>query len=145
MAQPRQNDGDAPTTYHFMANINSLAMSADLAKDSRINIKKSLFGTKWTYTPTDSKLKAFKHEYNPENGKAMEKAINAAEDKRADLLASLQVSEAAMGNYQLEGVRTDDSQFVALRLYQYQNLRYQPVSPLCVFEGDEAAKVANGL
>lgn len=120
-------------------------MSADLAKDSRINIKKSLFGTKWTYTPTDSKLKAFKHEYNPENGKAMEKAINAAEDKRADLLASLQVSEAAMGNYQLEGVRTDDSQFVALRLYQYQNLRYQPVSPLCVFEGDEAAKVANRL
>ncbi len=128
-----------------MANINSMAMSADLANDSRINIKKSLFGTKWTYAPTGSKLKAFKREYNPENGQALEKAINAAEDKRADLLASLQVSEAAMGNYQLEGVRTDDGQFVAMRLYQYQNLRYQPVSPLCVLEGDEATKVAGRL
>ncbi len=124
-----------------MANINSMAMSADLANDSRINIKKSLFGTKWTYAPTGSKLKAFKREYNPENGQALEKAIN----ERADLLASLQVSEAAMGNYQLEGVRTDDGQFVAMRLYQYQNLRYQPVSPLCVLEGDEAAKVAGRL
>lgn len=127
-----------------MANINSMAMSADLAQDQRVNKQKSFFGlsTTWTYAPTGSKLKPFKYEYNPEDGKAVENAMNASGDKRADLLTHLNVDHVSMGNYMLEAVRSDDGQFVALRLYQYQQLRFQPVSPLCLLEGDEAAKVA---
>lgn len=127
-----------------MANINSMAMSTDLANDLRVNKRKSLFGlsTTWTYAPTGSKLKPFKYEYTPEGGKAVENAMNAAPEKRADLLVHLEVDHVSMGNYLLEAVCSDDGQFVALRLYQYQQLRFQPVSPLCLLEGDDAAKVA---
>lgn len=127
-----------------MANINSMAMSEDLAKDLRVNKQKSFFGlsTTWTYAPTGSKLRPFKYEYSPEGGKAVESAMNATADKRADLLAHLDVDHVSMGNYMLEAVRSSDGQFVALRLYQYQQLRFQPVSPLCLLEGDDAAKVA---
>ncbi len=127
-----------------MANINSMTMSADLVKDQRVNKQKSFFGlsTTWTYAPTGSKLKPFKFEYSPEGGKAVEQAINASEDKRVDLLAKLHVDHVSMGNYMLEAVRSDDGQFVAMRLYQYQSLRFQPVSPLCLLEGDDAAKLA---
>lgn len=127
-----------------MANINSMAMSSDLVKDQRVNMQKTLFGlsTKWIYTPTGSKLKPFKFEYSPEGGKAVLQAINASDDKRADLLAQLHVDHVSMGNYMLEAVCSYDCQFVALRLYQYQNLRFQPASPLCVLEGDDAAKLA---
>lgn len=127
-----------------MANINNMAMSADLAKDLRVNKQKSFFGlaTTWTYAPTGSKLKPFKYEYSPEDGKAMENAMNATDDKRADLLTHLHVNHVSMGNYLLEAVCSTDGQFVALRLYQYQQLRFQPVSPLCLLEGADAAKVA---
>ena len=127
-----------------MANINSMAMSADLAKDSRVNKQKTFFGlsTTWTYAPTGSKRKPFRYEYSPEGGKAVENAMNASADKRADLLSRLQVDHVSMGNYRLEAVCSTDGRFVALRLYQYQQLRFQPVSPLCLLEGDDAAKVA---
>ncbi len=127
-----------------MANINNLALSVDLAQDSRVNKQKSFFGlsTTWTYAPTGSKLKPIKFEYSPEGGKAVETAMNAADNKRADLLAALHVDHVSMGNYMLEAVCSADGQFVAMRLYQYQNLRFTPVSPLCLMEGDDAAKVA---
>lgn len=128
-----------------MANINSMAMSADLAKDSRVNIQKSFFGLSktWVYASTGSKLRAVKYEYSPEDGKAVEDALTAAPDKCADALAGLNVSHASMGNFLLEAACSADGQFVALRLYQYQQLRFQPVSPLCLLEGAEAAKVSS--
>jgi hypothetical protein len=51
-----------------MANINNLEMGTTLSNDTRIYVKKSLFGSKVIYTPTQSKVKVFKTECSPQMG-----------------------------------------------------------------------------
>lgn len=131
-----------------MANFKNLAMSKELAKDSRISIKKSLLGlsTKAIYAPTESKLLAAKKEYTAEDGARIERAMKASADKRAQQLAAIgQLQPATLGNYLLEACRSADGSFAAMQLFQYSQMSYQPVTDVCCFEGDEAKTVANSL
>ena len=45
------------------------------------------------------------------------------------------------GNYMLEFASSADKSFLALRLLQFQQMIYEPVTPTLTFEGDEAQKL----
>lgn len=124
-----------------MAKINNMAMSADIAKSKLVYSRKAFLGlsTNWFYAPTGSRLTATRREYSPADGQLLEQALNAPADRVLARLGCLgQLAQATIGNYMLEVVRSADHRFAALRLYQYQQLAYRPVSPLRVFEGSDA-------
>lgn len=131
-----------------MPSFNSLTMSSDLVNDSRISVKKSFFGlsTSVVYPATNSKVKAFKKEYDPDNGHMLQCIFTADKAKQPAMLAGLEtLKESHLGNYLLEQCVSEDHQFVALRLFHYQELRYKPVTPILVYEGEDAALVASSL
>ena len=123
-------------------------MWSDIAKKKLVHSRKTLLGlsTKWFYAPTGSQLTATRREYSPTDGQILEQALNAPSDKALAHLGCLkQLAQAAIGNYMLETVSSADKQFMAMRLYQYQQLAYRPVSPLCIFEGHDAEAVCRLL
>ena len=128
-----------------MTKFTRMAMADALASDPRISVSVSFFGLccKAVYKPTGSALAALRKEFAPDEGLKLEHALGTAANRRAEVLAQLgRLPEAQIGNYLLEACVSADKQFVALRLYQYQQLQSQPVSPLCLFTGDEARTVA---
>ncbi len=131
-----------------MPSFNSLTMSSDLVNDSRVSVKKSFFGlsTSVVYLTTNSKVKALKKEYDPDNGNMLKCVLTADKAKQPAMLAGLEsLAETHLGNYMLEMCVSDDNQFVALRLFHYQELRYTPVTPLLTYEGEDASLVASSL
>ncbi len=131
-----------------MPSFNSLTMSSDLVNDSRVSVKKSFFGlsTSVVYLTTNSKVKALKKEYDPDNGNMLKCVLTADQAKQPAMLAGLEsLAETHLGNYMLEMCVSDDNQFVALRLFHYQELRYTPVTPLLTYEGEDASLVASSL
>lgn len=128
-----------------MAKFSNLQMAAHLAADPRISTQKSLFGlvNTTTYVPTGSKITAVKHEFKLEQGSDIEHALNTTKGNPAALLAELGYMEpAAIGNYLLEACYSADRNFVAMQMFQYAQLRYQPVTDVHVFEGEEAKLAA---
>ncbi len=131
-----------------MPSFNSLTMSSDLVNDSRVSVKKSFFGlsTSVVYLTTNSKVKALKKEYDPDNGNMLKCVLTTDKAKQPAMLAGLEsLAETHLGNYMLEMCVSDDHQFVALRLFHYQELRYTPVTPLLTYEGEDASLVASSL
>ena len=131
-----------------MARFNNLAMSKDLAKDNRISTTKSFFGlcSKTKYDATGSLISGSKREYTAEAGGKIERALKASADKQASLLAAIgKLPTTTLGNYLLEECHSADSEFAALHLFQYSHMSYQPVSSVCVFEGNDAKTVVGSL
>lgn len=46
--------------------------------------------------------------------------------------------QTANGNYMAEVCTSQDGAFIALRLYQFINMNYEPVIGTCRFEGEKA-------
>ncbi len=131
-----------------MSKYTNLALSEALAGDPRITVTTSFFGLseKATYVPTQSRIVAIRREYTPETGQSIAHALRADAGKRAALLSALgHLNDTSDGNYQLEACYAEDHSFAVLRLYQYEQLKYRPVSELCVFEGAEAAEATKIL
>lgn len=131
-----------------MAKLQNMAMWKDLAGDSRISTTKSLFGlcSKTVYSPTGSRITGSKREYSFETGEKIERAMKASADKKAGLLAAIgKMEPTTLGNYLLEECHSDDNGFAALMLHQYSQMSYQPVTEICIFEGDDAKTVAGCL
>ncbi len=127
-----------------MANINSLGMGETLSNDARINVKKSLFGSKVLYSPTGSKVKVFKTSCSPEMGSQLKQLFTGNGDNLAETVSRLgKFVETEFGNFQLQGCVSADHAFVALQLYQFGTLNYDPVSQVKIFEGAEAQTVAS--
>ncbi len=131
-----------------MSKYSNLALSEALAGDPRITVTTSFFGLseKAIYVPTQSRIIAVRREYTPEYGQPIAHALRADASKRASLLGALgHLNDTSDGNYQIEACYAEDHSFAALRLYQYEQLKYRPVSELCVFEGPEAAEAIKFL
>jgi len=50
--------------------------------------------------------------------------------------------QAVNGNLQVDGYVSADKQFVSLRLYQYSQIDYQPISERHYLQGEAAAQAA---
>lgn len=127
-----------------MANINNLEMGTTLSNDTRIYVKKSLFGSKVIYTPTQSKVKVFKTECSPQMGAQLKELFADNGEHLAEVVNKLgKFVETDFGHFQLQGCLSDDHEFVALQLFQYATLNYVAVSLVKVFEGTDAKTVAS--
>lgn len=126
-----------------MSKYSNLALAKAFVGDPRITVTTSFFGfsEKATYIPTQSRIIAVRREYTPEIGQTIVHALRAEAGKQAALLAALgHQNDTSDGNYQLEVCYAEDMSFAAMRLYQYEQLQYRPVSEICTFEGPEAAE-----
>ena len=86
-----------------MPSIKSLEMAGAVSSHKNITIKKSLFFTKATYTPTQSGIKAMIKEYSPTEGDRLERLLNMPIDKmRDEIQRKGKPIEGAVGNYRLE-------------------------------------------
>lgn len=130
-----------------MANFNGMTISERIVKDSRIYIKTALFGLfkKYYYASTNSKIKGIKMEFSPSDGIKIEHALSNKE-KAVSLIYEIgKLNTTPLGNYLLEIGLSEDKQFIAIMLFQFKMLNYEPVSDVCIFEGDEAKKIAEIL
>lgn len=128
-----------------MAKFTQLEMAKVLSKDSRIDIRKSLFGilTTAVYIPTGSKLDVFRNDYNTGDGETLKQLFACSEEQLAGFLKKCPTIEpAAMGPARLEGCISDNHQFAALQLFGYSDFSYLPLSEVRIFEGAAAELIS---
>ena len=123
-----------------MANIKNLQMWKDICADSRIAIRKSLFGLKTTatYVPTQSIIDARTIEYTARDGEQLQRILKMQKSDLKDIVSGFHPKEAVNGNYMMEVVRSRDGRFVCLLLLQFNRLNYEPVTDVVVYENNEA-------
>ena len=129
-----------------MASIKNLEMAEAIAQDSRISIKKTLFGQKATYIATGSAVKAYKHEYSAENGEVIKQLLKCpSEQVEAFVSETPRPSLTGVGPLLLEICASCDKQFAALQAFTYYDLSYHPIQDIRVFEGKAAESVITFL
>ena len=115
-------------------------MAGTVCSNSRIGIVKTFFGlcTKVVYLPTDSRVEVKRLEYDAETGTRWKRILARPEENVRLAVAGFKPQATTNGNYMLEACVSRDGNFVALLLLQYEQLGYEPVSDVVVFEGEEA-------
>ncbi|MBR4925486.1 MAG: hypothetical protein IKZ61_07015 [Prevotella sp.] len=126
-----------------MANIKSLQMWNNICTDARISISKSLFGLRVTavYNPTGSMLEARKIELSKEDGDRMRRIITGSREKLSQSVGDFHPKSVDYGNYMAEACFSRDGAFVAVQLFQFVQLSYEPVTDVIIFEGEEAPAI----
>lgn len=123
-----------------MASFKNLEMAAALSNDNRIEVKKSLFGQKALYQPTQSALEVTILEFAPDAGTRLEHLLSLPQDKlQAELQAKGTPKSTPVGQYRLEVVRSKDGAFAAVQLFRFNNFSYTSASELKVLEGADVA------
>lgn len=120
-------------------------MAETIYNNPNIKISKGFLGmgSKATYTPTNSKLKAVINYYSAEDAQAFVKLINAAETEVASLAKKMTtLTKLSISNYPLEACVTDDKQFVAIQVLSYADFRNTPICDIKYFEGVAAQAIA---
>ena len=126
-----------------MANIKSLRMWESICNDARISINKSMFGLRMTvtYSPTNSVIDAHKFEYSPEDGAHIRQLLDIPREKMAVAIGDFHPNTIDYGNYMAEVIVSRDKAFLAVQLFQFQKLNYEPVTEVLFFEGNDARTV----
>ena len=128
-----------------MASINNLEMAETISNNPNIKISKGFLGmgSKATYTPTNSKLKAVINYYSAEDAQAFVKLIKMAEGEVISQAKNMTPREKlSISNYRLEAFVTDDKQFVAIQVLCYADFRNTPICDSKYFEGEAAQAIA---
>ena len=128
-----------------MANIKNLRMRDSICTDARISITKSMFGLRSTaiYRPTNSVIDAETFEYSPEDGKHIKSILEMPRERMADSIQGFHPTTVDYGNYLAEVGLSRDGAFMAVQLFQFVKLNYEPATEVLVFEGKEAATISN--
>jgi hypothetical protein len=128
-----------------MANIKSLQMWENICNDSRIGVSQSLFGlrTKAVYLPTGSELKAGTMGFSRSDGMKLQQILLSLHEGQRCSLDGFQPKPVPNGNYMVEVCYSDDDSFLAIQLFQFSRLSYEPVTDVLVFEEDDARFVGS--
>lgn len=123
-----------------MAKINNLRMGKTICTDLRIGIRKSLFGlrTQITYIPTNSIVEVKKNEYNSADGARLLDIVEKPEKPFDDF----RPQPTANGNYIAEVCLSQDHNFLAVQLFHYMEMNYEPVTEVLIFENDKANQLS---
>lgn len=126
-----------------MANIKNLQMWNTICADARISISKSLFGlrTTATYKPTNSVIETRTFEYSPSDGERLRNLLEKPYEKLVDAMGDFRPKATVNGNYMAEVCCSRDSTFLAVQLFQFTRMSYEPVTDVILFEGPEASSV----
>ena len=123
-----------------MANIMNLQMWNSICNDLRIKISKSFWGmrTKAVYKKTGSEIKAMTLEFSPSDGEHLKSILNTPNDEMEKTIGDYRPKPIVNGNYMIEICISEDREFIALQLFQFNRLNYEPVSHLLLLEGKDA-------
>ncbi|MBQ7181919.1 MAG: hypothetical protein IJR87_11615 [Bacteroidaceae bacterium] len=126
-----------------MANIKHLQMWDSICADARISVSKSLFGLRATavYKPTNSVLDALVVEFSPDDGKRMKHILELPVEGLGKAIGDYRPRPIDNGNYMAEMCASRDGSFLAVRLYQFVSMSYEPVTGVICFEGSAALMV----
>ena len=127
-----------------MANIKNLRMWDSICTDDRISIIKSMFGLRSTaiYRPTNSVIEAETFEYSPEDGKRIKSILEMPRERMAESIQGFHPTTVDYGNYLTEVGLSRDGAFLAVQLFQFVKLNYEPATEVIIFEGKEAATIS---
>lgn len=128
------------TKKHTMVNIKSLQIWDEICTDDRLTVSKSLFGLKTTatYKPTESKLDANIIGYSPSDGAKLKRIVETLHESPVKDLGDFRPKPVPNGNYQVEVCASQDGEYLAIMLYQFIHLGYEPVTGMHIFEGEKA-------
>ncbi len=123
-----------------MANIKNLQMWNTICADARISISKSLFGLRTTviYNPSNSIIDANTFEYSPADGERLKHLLDTPHEKLTSAIGDYHPKTVVNGNYLAEVSASRDGAFLAVQLFQFAHLSYEPVTEVLFFEGDTA-------
>ena len=125
-----------------MSSIKNLEMANALSALSCVTIKKSLFGQTAVYEPTQSPLKVKTLEYAPAEGERMERLLKLPMGNlMLDIQKNGKPQPTVIGHHRLEVCVSKDQQFVALQLFAFVDFKYNAVTELLTYEGDNAAVI----
>ena len=127
-----------------MANINNLQMAKTVCSDARLEVRKSFLGLckTYVYRPTQSVVEARQIEYSAETGVRWEQILEHSGASWPKVLEGFNPVPAPNGSYLMEACISRDGQFVALQLFQYQQLGFEPATDVFFFEGETAQALA---
>ncbi len=95
------------------------------------------------YKPTNSRLNRFTRYYSPDVREQLKNLFALDDDKLSQNLSNYsRLEQVANGNIMIDGYVSKDKQFVSLRMYQYMQLDYHPVSRTVYLQGDAAKQAA---
>lgn len=98
---------------------------------------------RFLYAPTVSTLQFDSRYYAPVLREELKEIFASSDEALEKRLAKLQRYEQAVnGNMQVECCFSKDKEFVALRLKQYAQIDYQPVSEVRFLQGEAAKQAA---
>lgn len=124
-----------------MANFKHLEIAPQVANHPNIYIKQSFLGlkTRVFYQPTYSEVDSVRKYFTMSSGKAIVDFLRKYIDSKCNQLpSSLLIEYDANGNYCMEMCSSRDGQFVALQMFKYCNLAYNPVCDIIIYEGHDA-------
>ena len=129
-----------------MANIKKWQMWNTICADVRVSVSKSLFGlrTTATYNPTNSVIDAKSFEYSPTDGERLMNLLLTPYDKLTAAIGDFHPKATVNGNYMVEMCLSRDGAFLAIQLFQFIRMSYEPVTDVLIFDGDNA-KTLNSL
>ena len=123
-----------------MANIKNLQMWDSICADARISISKSLFGlrTTATYNPTNSVVDAKTYEYSPADGERLKRLLDTSRENLSEAIGDFRPKATVNGNFMAEVCASGDGAFLAVQLFQFIRMSYEPVTEVLFFEGTDA-------
>jgi len=130
-----------------MANLNKLAMSAELLSRNDLRIVSTMLGLskKLVYVTTGATVAAKKYNFNPEAVTHLQRVIESSGKELTAAVKACRVHQQEIGNIELDACISTDKRFVALQLLQFSDYTYHPISKVAFYEGDQAQLVASIL
>lgn len=92
------------------------------------------------YTPTGSAVRERTLYFSADD---LNRLVDRFENRHGE--AAADVRTTAHGGVRMEVLASKDGRFAAVQLFQYVPHLYTPVTPICIYEGDDAAIVTDFL
>lgn len=123
-----------------MSNIKHLQMCNTICADARIGVSKSFFGLRITatYLPTNSIIDARTFEFSPSDGERLKHILESPRETLPNAIDNFHPTAIVNGNYMAEVCMSRDGAFVAVQLYQFARMSYEPVTSVLAFDGSDA-------
>ncbi len=133
---------DTHQTKRLNMQENEIAMQKALAQKTYIQIEKKFWGLKTNiiYKPTRSSVHSKYLEFEPQEGQLVQQILSA-EKSELSSLCTQKVKPAANGKFRLYLCASQDGNFAAFQLSEYENFSFKPVSEIRFATGDEAQQI----
>ena len=82
-------------------------------------------------------------EYSPEDGARIKRILTVPYENLATAIGDFHPKTVDYGNYLAEVCASRDGEFLTIQLFQFQQLNYEPVTEVLIFEGQDAAALAH--